>query len=118
MSKTGKVALIAGGVVIALLIVAGTVWGLFYRWGGGYWGWMGPRMMGGYGGAGFMALAMVVFWGFVIWGIIALARGGRGHRHNELTHAADSSLEILKRRYASGEITKDEFEQKKKDLLP
>jgi putative membrane protein len=30
--------------------------------------------------------------------------------------AGDSALEILSKRYASGEINKEEFEEKKKDL--
>ena len=59
---------------------------------------------------------MIVFWIAVIIGIIFLIRwlvqstgGGAG--------SAESALEILKKRYANGEIDKKEFEQKKKDLL-
>ena len=117
MSKGGRITLIVGGILLVLLAIAVAVWGLSARWGGGYWGRMGPGMMGGFGGAGFMALAMLVFWGFVVWVIIAMVRSSRYHHHVETAHGGDSSLEILKRRYASGEINKDEYEQKKKDLL-
>jgi putative membrane protein len=81
---------------------------------GGYGGWgHGPWMMGGYG---FGGIFMVIFWIVVVIGIVFLirwlvqsTRGGAG--------SAESALEILKRRYAKGEINKKEFEQKKKDLL-
>jgi putative membrane protein len=90
----------------------------FAQWGGGYGGWgHGPWMMGGgYGGGWFGGIFMIVFWIVVIVGIVFLirwlvqsTRGGAG--------SAESALEILKRRYANGEINKKEFEQKKKDLL-
>lgn len=73
------------------------------------------------GGFGFGWVFMLVFWGLVIWGIFALVRGagsygccGRGH--GEYKQGEKTSLDILKERYAKGEITKEEFELKKKNL--
>lgn len=84
------------------------------------WGGMGPGMMGwgGYGTGWFGAIFMAVFWVAVIVGVILLIRWlvlssgapGRGGA------AGDSALEILKKRYARGEINKEEFEAKRKDL--
>ena len=72
---------------------------------------------------GFGWIFIVVFWGLVVWAIVSLVRGnfgnghGCGHGHGEGTHGKDKSpLEILKERYAKGEIDKKEFEEKKKDL--
>jgi putative membrane protein len=80
------------------------------------------NMMGyGYGPAGYGYMGfwgwifMVVLWAFIIIGIIALVR--RISEHGESHHCrGTSALEILKERYARGEIDKKEFEEKKKDL--
>jgi putative membrane protein len=70
-------------------------------------------MMGGGWGI-FMMLFMLLFWGAIVIGIVLLIRylihspSGRA--------ASDDALDILKRRYARGEIEKAEFEEKKKDL--
>jgi putative membrane protein len=38
-------------------------------------------------------------------------------RHTKDSNYSESALEILNRRYASGEIAKEEYEQMKKDIL-
>ena len=67
---------------------------------------------------GFGWIFMVVFWGLVIWAIVALVRGNSGSGHGgDDAHGKDKSpLDILKERYAKGEIDKKEFEERKKDL--
>ncbi len=96
------------------------VWGdkAFAQWGSG-WN-RGPGMMGwGHHGMGGLGMILVVaFWIAVIVGIVFLVRwavksiGSGSHKSN----TEDSPLEILKKRYARGEIKKEEFEGMKKDL--
>jgi putative membrane protein len=60
-----------------------------------------------------MMLIMLVFWGVVVVGIVLgirwLVSQGKESR-------SDGALEILRQRYARGEVNKDEFEAKKRDL--
>ncbi len=83
-------------------------------------GYYGPGMMGGYGWGGGWGLGMVgmlLWWVLIVLGIVLLAKwvfsGSPGRHHRE---AAGRALEILKERYARGEIDKKEFEEKKRDL--
>lgn len=76
-------------------------------------------MMNGYGpmgGFGFGFIFMVLFWGIIIWLIVALIKGLSGHNQPRIETKNKTPLEILKERYAKGEIEKEEFEEKKKDL--
>jgi putative membrane protein len=78
--------------------------------------------MMGYGGfgagaMGFGAVWMIVFWVLVIAGVGLLLRqllSSPAERGIEGRPAAP--LDVLGGRYASGEIGKEEFEQKKQDL--
>ena len=79
----------------------------------------GANMMGWGGGPGLAGggLLMLLFWGvLIVAAVVAVrwlwdqSRPAAGHGREE------SSLEILKRRYARGEIRREEFELKKRDL--
>ncbi len=73
-------------------------WGMHYMWGA-----TGIGMM----------LMMILFWGLIIVGLVFgirwLISEGKAPR-------SDSALEILRQRYARGEINKEEFETKKQEL--
>ena len=78
------------------------------------WGDMGWGWGGGWGLLG--AVHMVLWWVLIILGIVVLGKwlfGGMGGGERSGGHR---SLDILKERYARGEINKEEFEQKKRDL--
>ncbi|MBU0499129.1 MAG: SHOCT domain-containing protein [Gammaproteobacteria bacterium] len=66
--------------------------------------------MFGFGG-GFMWLFWLLLILLVVWIVSATASSGREKPGKERT-----ALEILEARYARGEIDRDEFEQKKRDL--
>ncbi len=75
-----------------------------HDWGMMNWGW---------GGMIFQLLFWLILIGVIIWGVKSISeRNRKSTRSSE-----ESALNILKKRYARGEIDKKEFEQKKKDLL-
>lgn len=75
-------------------------------------------MMDGYSygmlGGGMLIIGLI-FWILVLVGLVLLIKylwQGAGIRGGH-----ESALEVLKKRYAMGEISKEEFEEKKKDLM-
>jgi putative membrane protein len=76
----------------------------------------GPGYAIGFGFLGVLgALLHLIFWLIIIAIIFRFfrRRGMAGRRHMWMQ---SSALDILKERYAKGEINKTEFEEKKKDL--
>ena len=78
-----------------------------------------PHM--GFGGFG-MIIGMIFIWLFFIAVITAIiifivsAAKRSAYRHDYWHKMGDKPLEILKERYAKGEITKEQFENMKKDI--
>ena len=114
MNQNVKTALIIGGIIVAVLVIL-VVPGLLWGWQGYGYGMMGPGMMGGFGTMFFMPILGIVVLGLIIWAVVAAVR--KPGESDGSTRQADSALEILKRRYARGEIDKEEYEAKKRDLV-
>ncbi len=73
-----------------------------------HWDWCRSWGMGGYGG--FM---MILFWGLLIAGVVFVVRLLAG---SSKSASGETPLDILKKRYARGEINKTEYDEKLKDL--
>lgn len=88
---------------------------------GNYGNWhMGRWMMGNWGMGWFGGIFMLLFWVLIIAGIIFLVRWlfqntGRGNEPG--TGSVSQAMDILKVRYAKGEITRDTFESMKNEIL-
>jgi len=81
----------------------------YHMWEGGWFGWFaGPVMM-----IVFIAVAVVLVVLIVRW------LGGPGHGHLPHMHhhaGGRTALDILKERYARGEIDREEFEERRRTL--
>jgi putative membrane protein len=85
-------------IAIALLIADSSFDNHMGDWGAGWWI--------------LMALMMVVFWGLVIVGTVWLIRALMSERHGH-GHGGRSAIEVLDHRLASGEITPEEYRQRR-----
>jgi uncharacterized membrane protein len=102
--------------VVALLVIIGAIFALFYFFtptmpmrGFGYYYWWPAFPFG------FIAFFVVLF---LIFGAFRWAFWGWGWRRRWYYGYGDYAdpHQILKRRYAKGEITKDQFDQMMRDL--
>lgn len=87
------------------------VYGSGYGWNGG----MGPGWM--WGGPGIWMMVGMLFWVLLIVGVVLLAiwavlRFATGRTGK----VEESALDILNKRYARGEIGREEYEEKKKAI--
>jgi len=76
-------------------------------WGGGLFGWS-------------MYLGMIAFWLGVVVLVVWLVRTAGSHRPAQTAvygpAQRETALEVLKRRYAAGEIDSAEYQRKKADI--
>jgi putative membrane protein len=73
--------------------------------------WSGMEGMG-WGWIGLGLVHMVVFWGLVILALVALVKWVGGSERP----FPDRPIDILRARYAKGELTREQFEQMKREL--
>ena len=116
------------GAVILIVLLAVLLGGMGMMGFGGFG--MGPGMMGGFGMPGFGGtfgyspfgwIVPLAFLGLLIGGIVlvvvSLARTSHAPSAVQLPPTrSEAPLDILKVRYARGEITKEQFNEIKKDL--
>ena len=88
------------------------------QWGNNQSWHMGPGMMGGWGMGWFGGIFMMIFWVLILVGLIFLIKWLIQSTNRAKSDAGNGNraIEILKERYARGEIEKVEFETTKLDL--
>jgi putative membrane protein len=116
------IATVALAVVVVLVLVL-SYFSSGYTYYGHQGGW---GMMGGFMGFPMLIMVPIVIAAIVVIGWVVYRGFGwggccgshwRGHySHYGSEEERETAMEILRRRYAKGEITKEQFEQMKKDI--
>jgi len=76
---------------------------------------MGNMMEGWSWMMSFGWIFMILFWALIILGVAALARS-LPSTGNSAGHGDPRSLDVLKERYARGEIAREQYAQMRRDL--
>jgi len=63
----------------------------------------------------FGSIWFVIFWGLIIWAVATLVSKAGGGQSSQASHE-ESPLDIARKRYARGEISKEEFERLREDF--
>jgi len=80
---------------------------------------LGPMLGIGFGGV-LAPILSILFWvliiGSIVWLLSGIVSRPAAHTSSNTTTLSESALDILKKRYARGEISKTEYEQMRQDL--
>jgi putative membrane protein len=125
MSSNNRGLWIALGVALVLILFATPLFGMGMWWRPGLVDGFGARpMVGSWVGMwtmwGVGLLVRLLFWGLLIALLVSVFRGrGRpwgGPRFYQGPRYEDSADEVLRRRYAAGEISREQFEEMRQHL--
>ena len=112
---------IGAGLLLAGIAIGRAGWGITGTiWGGRYpFGMM--RNVFEFGAGGILAIVpTILLWGLIIgaivWLVSSLVSRTAKNIPSGTPTASESALDILKNRYARGEITKDQYEDMRRDL--
>ncbi len=82
-----------------------------YKKSGGMMNMIGNMGSFGWFGMGFGFIFMILFWGLIIWLVIWVI-----NKYTKQAGKTESAIEILKKRFAKGEITKKQYEEMKREI--
>lgn len=103
------IAIVVGVIVVVVLLLGGLGGGMM-----GFGGMMGAGLAFGSGGLLMMLFGVLVIGGIVLLIVRAVGQGSRAAPGG--AQPQEAPLEILKQRYTRGEITKEQFDQMRRDL--
>ncbi len=104
--------------IIAIIVVASIAIGIIFS---ARYPVYGYRMMGGYPGMWyfggiFMIIPLILFFLFIFWIVSAFSHNTVGGNYYDYSNKKDA-LDILDSRYAKGEISTEEYQKMKQEIL-
>jgi len=64
----------------------------------------------GFGGMWFGPFTWIFIFSVIVWGVVTIINRNSSHQSRTAESPEDVALEVLKTRYAAGEITKEQFQ--------
>jgi len=112
---------IGAGLLLAGIVIGRAGWGITGLVPGGRYPFGMLRGAFGLGAGGILPIILTILWwvliiGASVWLVSRLASRTTKNIPSGTTMAPESALDILKQRYARGELSKDQYEDMRRDL--